>query len=160
MMVSNGKVIINKLSKEEVDEIIDMVSEEDFIKLQIFEEVIWRKISMSKYYKNCDLTRAYWNPKEKVFFLGFEGIKYCSKYFAKDIPLSLLPKNWKVVIRNVWDDKCAYEYVTGRKIDFESEEYQKLEGTIISGFGWCIHKNKSLIELIKKSNKMVDKLLK
>lgn len=121
----------------------------------MFEQLLW--LRTVKKHKTCDLTRCYWNPTEKILFIGFEGIKFKSKRFVKNVPLSLLPEGWRVIIRNVWDDKCAYDYATGEEIDWESKEWDKLEGFIFSKLEWCLsHKE----DLMKTYGEAIKRLFK
>lgn len=153
-MIKDGK----KLSREQINKILDMTSEEDMARIQLFEQLLWRK-TYQNYYRHCDLTRCYWNPLKKVLFIGFEGIRFNSKYFPKDVPMSILPKGYRVIIRNVWDDKCAYDYATKEKIDWDSEEYKELECFIVNTLSWSYHFKKDLMTIYKETDKRIKDLM-
>lgn len=149
----NGKPLL----PFQVDELVNRLTKEDVLKLETFSSMLWHKISTSKYYRSADCTRMYWNPLRKILFIGYERIKFRSKYFAKDIPKSILPSGWRVIIRNIWDDKYNYDYFSHEPIEFEKHE--DLENVIVSKLEYCLHNDIDFMEICKVVDERMRNLL-
>ena len=143
--VNKGKSQVGypgKLQPFQIDEIINRVSHEEMIRLEAFSHALWAYMQKSR--GHCDCTRTYWNPIKKILFIGYEGVKFKSKRFFKKVPMQILPKGWRVIIRNVWDDKEGYDYFTGESIPFDSVAFDELEDTIVSLLEYSFHNNLDL----------------
>jgi hypothetical protein len=136
-------LVPSSLSKEDAIKAFKSVTKEDVIEVRLFEARLWEKYTHEGRNRKGDITRCYWNPINRTMFIGMEGTKFA--YLPKDIPL---PKRWKVVIRNIWDEKYAYEYPKGKRWLLESDEYDSMERPIVfSALEWCLGNKVDLMQL-------------
>lgn len=134
--------ITKGFTKEDAKKAFESLKKEDMIELRLFEARLWEKYTRNKNVHG-DLTRAYFNPISRILFIGFEGTTF--SHLPKDIPL---PKGWRVVIRNIWNEKYAYEYPNGQKWLLESDEYNEMETPLIlDTLSYCLGHKIELMQL-------------
>jgi hypothetical protein len=129
------------LSKEEFVKAFKSITKEDMIEMRLFEARLWQKYLQKG--RKGDICHVYANPINRTMFIGMEGTRF--QFLPKDVPL---PKGWKVVIRNIWDEKYAYEYPKGERWLLESDDYNNLEEPVVfDGLAWCFGNNYDLMQL-------------
>lgn len=134
--------ITKGFTKEGAKKAFESLKKEDMIELRLFEARLWEKYTRNKN-AHGDLTKAYFNPFSRTLFIGFEGTTFSR--LPKDIPL---PKGWRVVIRNIWNEKYAYEYPKGQRWLLESDEYDKMETPLIlDTLSYCLGNKIDLMQL-------------
>jgi hypothetical protein len=134
-------LVPTSLSKEEAKKAFESITKEDIIEIRLFEARLWQKYLQKR--RTGDITRCYANPINRTMFIGMEGTKF--RFLPKDIPL---PKGWRVIIRNIWNEKHAYEYPKGQVWLLESDDYDNLEQPlIIDSLAWCLGHNYDLMQL-------------
>ena len=129
---AGGAIIMTKLPEQDAIRYFESVSQRDVVEITLFEHRLG-----NRYHKTGGegtITQCYFNPVNRTVFIGFEGTKF--RFLPKDVPL---PAGWKVVIRNIWDEKKAYEYPTGASYVLNSKEYDALEEPLVfSRFEWSV----------------------
>lgn len=147
---------VNRFQKWQTEEIFSHIDEKQLIELEAFSTELWLKVCDLKKKKrisqHADLTRNYFNPIRRIQFIGFEGLKF--KQLPKRIPT---PKGYTVIIRNVWSDKRAYEYPSGKPIEWD--DLDQLEDVIFSKLEWCLYYNIDLEDIYHKARNLLIKKL-